>query len=121
MQVVRCLLRMRGGGKDRPLVFLQHLQPALNVGGMIGARLRRQPEIGAKKRRAQFGNQLFPRIAFIAPALAPEFAARGAWDASSSACYADIGIRCMMPCTGLCRAGGFDALLTLPSPITGSA
>ncbi len=40
---------------------------------MFGARLRRQHKTGAKESRAQLGNQLFPRITFIAPTLAPEF------------------------------------------------
>jgi hypothetical protein len=40
---------------------------------MIGARLGRQGKIGAKERRAKLGDQLFAGVAFIAPALAPEF------------------------------------------------
>jgi hypothetical protein len=32
-------LRMGSGGKDRALVFLQDFQPALDIGGMVCARL----------------------------------------------------------------------------------
>jgi len=47
MQEISAALRMGGGGKDRPLVFLQHLEPALNIGGVIASHLRCQFQIGA--------------------------------------------------------------------------
>lgn len=71
-------LRVGGGSKDRPFVFLQDLEPALNVSGMIGARLGRQLQIGAKERRAKLGNQLFAGITFIAPFLASKFTVKAA-------------------------------------------
>ena len=76
VQEIRCPLRMGGGAEYRPLVVVQHLEPALDIGVMIGARFRRQGKIGAKKRRAQLGNKFLAGIAFIAPALAPEFAVK---------------------------------------------
>ena len=69
---VRRPLRMGCGGKNRPLVVLQDLEPRPDIGGVILARLRRQVEIGGKKRAAQLGNEFLHRVAFIAPALAPE-------------------------------------------------
>lgn len=42
---------------------------------VIFANLRRQIEVGGEERRAQFGDEFFHRIAFIANALAPEIAA----------------------------------------------
>ncbi len=35
MQVIDGALRMRGGGKDRPLIIPQDLKPATNIGGMV--------------------------------------------------------------------------------------
>lgn len=74
MQEIGGALRMRGCRKDRALVVAQNFQPALDIGGMIGAGLRRQGQIGTQKRRAQFGNQFFTGIGFIAPALAAKLA-----------------------------------------------
>lgn len=71
-------LRVGGGSKDRPLVFLQDFQPALDVGGVISARLGRQLQIGAKKRCAKFRDQFFAGVTFIAPFLAPEFSVKSA-------------------------------------------
>lgn len=39
-------LRMGSGGKDRPLVALQHGQPVIDIGGMVLARLGGEIEIG---------------------------------------------------------------------------
>jgi hypothetical protein len=41
---------------------------------VILARLRRNAEIGTEKGRAKLGDKFFGGIAFVAPALAPEFA-----------------------------------------------
>lgn len=46
VQEISGALRMGGCGKDRPLVVLQDLQPALNIGRMIGAHLWSQFQIG---------------------------------------------------------------------------
>jgi hypothetical protein len=43
---------------------------------VILAGLRRQIEIGAKKGAAKFGDQFLGGVAFIAPALAPEFSVK---------------------------------------------
>lgn len=48
MQEISGALCMRGGRKDRALVFLQHLQPALNIGGVICSCPGRQFQISAK-------------------------------------------------------------------------
>jgi len=45
VQIVCGLLRMGCGTEDRPLVFLQNLQPALNVGRVIRASFGRQPRL----------------------------------------------------------------------------
>ena len=42
MQEICGALRMGGGAEDRAFVLAQHLEPALDIGGMIGARLGRQ-------------------------------------------------------------------------------
>lgn len=73
MQEISAALRMGGGGKDRPLVLFQDLQPTLNIGRVIGAHLWSQFQIGTKECRAQLGDQLLARIAFIAPFLSAKF------------------------------------------------
>ena len=59
-----------GGGEDGLLVDLEDFQPVVDVGGMVGARFQRDPEIGAKEGRAQLGHEFFDRIGFIAEAFA---------------------------------------------------
>lgn len=78
MQKIRRALRMGGGGEDRALVILQDFQPALNIGCMIAAGLGLQFQIGAKERRAKFGDKFFFGVAFITPFLAPEFTVKTA-------------------------------------------
>lgn len=74
VQEIGGALRMGGSGKDRALVAFENLQPALDIGGMIGARFRRQAKISTKESRAQLGHQFFAGVAFIAPALAAKLA-----------------------------------------------
>jgi hypothetical protein len=54
MQEIGGALGMTGGGKDRPLVAFQNLQPVIKVAGVILAKLRREFEPGANEYRAQF-------------------------------------------------------------------
>lgn len=69
MQIIGGTLGMGGGGEDRPFVVLQDLQPALNIGGMVFARLGGQGEVSTEERRAQLGDQFLAGIAFVAPAV----------------------------------------------------
>ena len=48
MQIIGSLLRMAGGGEDRPLVVFQDFQPGRDIGGVFVAGLRRDAKIGAK-------------------------------------------------------------------------
>ena len=73
MQEIRRALRMGCRAENRPLVIPQNLEPALDIGGVIGAGLGCQGQIGAKERCAKLGDQFFAGVAFIAPFLAPEF------------------------------------------------
>jgi hypothetical protein len=41
------LLRVAGGGEDRPLVVFYDFQPTLNIGGVVVAGFRRNAKIGA--------------------------------------------------------------------------
>lgn len=72
MQEIGGFLRMGRGGKNRPFVVLQGLQPSGDVGGVVIPDLRRQFQIGTEKRRAEFGNKLLHRVPCIAEALAAE-------------------------------------------------
>ncbi len=64
MQPVHSRLRLAGCCEDRPGVALQHLQPGLNISGMIQAGLGRQTEIGAEEGRAQLGDKLLDGVGF---------------------------------------------------------
>ena len=56
MQIIGGLLRMAGGGEDRPRIVLQDLQPRRDIGGVVVAGFRRDAKIGAEKRRANFSD-----------------------------------------------------------------
>ena len=47
MQIIGGLLRVAGGGEDRPLVVLQDLQPRRDIGGVVVAGFGRDAKIGA--------------------------------------------------------------------------
>src|SRR5262245_51169171 len=59
MQVVGGSLRVTGGGEDGALVGFQHLQPVVKIGRVVVTNLRRDAEISAQERAAQFGDQFF--------------------------------------------------------------
>lgn len=66
------LLRVGGGGDDEPLVVLQDLQPARDVGGVILARLEGQTEVRAEEGGAELCDQFFASIAGIPETLTAE-------------------------------------------------
>ena len=76
MQEVNGALRVGGGAEDRPLVALQDLEPAGDIGGVIVPGLDLEPKIGGKEGRAELRCQLLPRIALIAIPLAPLIAVK---------------------------------------------
>lgn len=49
-------LCMGGGAEDGALVLLQHLEPVVDIGGMLITGFWRQAEVGAKERRAKLGD-----------------------------------------------------------------
>jgi len=53
MQEGRSAFGVGGGGEDRALVVLEHLQPRGDIGGVIFARLGREAEIGGEKGAAK--------------------------------------------------------------------
>ena len=72
-------LGVSGGRHDRPLVALQHLDPARQIGGVILPGLQTQAEIGGEKGAPQLGDQLLPGVALVAEPLTAEISikARG--------------------------------------------
>ena len=60
-------MRMRGGREDEPLLVGEHLEPGLEVTGVVRPRLelRHDAEVRAEVHRPQFGDQ------FLAAAFAP--------------------------------------------------
>ena len=67
-QPIGGLRRLGCGREDGLLVALQNAEPVLDVARMIAARFGRDAEIAAKEGRAEFGNQLFDGIGFVAEA-----------------------------------------------------
>lgn len=72
VQKVGGTLRMGGGGENGALVVAQHVEPRRNIGGVVGARLGGDPEVGAEEGRTDLGDQFLGGGAGIAPALSPE-------------------------------------------------
>lgn len=67
---------MSGGGEDRALVVLQFLDPGVDIGGVILARLGREAEIGGEKGAAK------PSSCPGAPGARQNCASRGLFGAS---------------------------------------
>ncbi len=59
--VIHGLLRLGCGPEDCPIVFLQGLQPAVDIGGAL-VEFRLKAKLGAKHAVADFGHQLFERM-----------------------------------------------------------
>lgn len=78
MQEIGGALCMGGGGEDRPLVVFQDFQPIADIGGMVFHHFRGDIEIGAKEGRAEFGDQFFGGISFVAPPLAAKITVEAA-------------------------------------------
>lgn len=72
MEKIDRALRVSGGLEDRSLVAVKYLEPRSDVGRMIVADFVRDPEICTQKCRAEFGDELFTRIAFVTPYLLTE-------------------------------------------------
>ena len=64
------LLGLGGGGEQGARVGLHHLEPVMNVAGMIGVRFGRNAKARAKKRGATFGAGFFEAIGVVAEAQA---------------------------------------------------
>ena len=73
-------LRMRGGREDRPPVVGQDLEPACDIGRVVGPglQLRYDAEIRTEQGRADLGDQLFPRAFAAVTGITAEIAADAA-------------------------------------------
>lgn len=69
VQIFNRLASPARGDEDRLSVILQHLEPGLNVGCVVGARFVGDSQIGAKERRAEFSNKFFHRVCVIGESL----------------------------------------------------
>jgi hypothetical protein len=54
VKIIGGLLRVAGGGEDRPLVVLQDFEPGRDIGGVVVAGFGRNAKVGAEKSRADF-------------------------------------------------------------------
>ena len=70
VQEVDGTLRVCCGTEDRPLVALQDLEPAGEVGGVIGPWLELEAEVGGQEGGTQLRHQFLACIAFVAMPLA---------------------------------------------------
>jgi hypothetical protein len=73
VEVVGGSLRVGSGGKDGALVLAQNLEPARQIGGVIGAGLGGKLEVGAEEGSTELGDEFLEGIGVIAEAFA-EFA-----------------------------------------------
>ena len=64
MQVIHGALRMGRRRENRPLVLLQDLEPTDEIGRVIFARLWRDAQVRAEKRRADLGHEFLHGIAW---------------------------------------------------------
>src|SRR5690554_5597110 len=62
MQEIRCALRMGGGRENSAFVAFQNCEPALDIGGVFGARFGSQGKIGTKESGAKFSHQFLAGI-----------------------------------------------------------
>ena len=69
-QVVAGLLRLAGGRENRLLVGLQHLEPVIEIGGVVVADFGRDAQLRAQEGGAHLGNQFFGGVGFVAETLA---------------------------------------------------
>ena len=67
VQVVDGTLGKSCGLEDRAGVVLKNLKPGSDVGRVVFLDFRRDFEVSAKERRAQFGNEFLAGITFVAP------------------------------------------------------
>ena len=56
------------GGKNGSFVRPEHGQPVGYIGRMVESRLKSNAKVGTKEGGADFGNQFFPSIGFVAEA-----------------------------------------------------
>lgn len=70
VQIVGCCLGFGGRGDDGPLVVLQHLEPAFQIGGGVVARIVGHSKISAEERSGELGYQLLDGVAFTAESAA---------------------------------------------------
>src|SRR5438876_405845 len=72
VEIIHGALCMAGGGEDRAVVILQNPRPVRDVGRVVLARLKSQVEIGAEKRRTEFGHEFLDGVAFGTKTLGTE-------------------------------------------------
>ena len=65
LQEVGRALRVRSGAEDRAFVGLQHLQPMIDIAGVVVAKFRRQFKAGAKESCAKLGIGFLHRITVV--------------------------------------------------------
>ena len=69
---------MCGCAENRAFVFLQHLEPVPEIGGVIVTDFRGNAEVRAQKRRSQFRNKFLAGVTVIAEPLGVEAAVKTA-------------------------------------------
>jgi hypothetical protein len=78
VEIVNGALRVGCCCEDCALVILQDLQPALDIGGMIGTGFGGQGKVSTKKGCAKLCDQFFLGIARVTPLLAAKISVKAA-------------------------------------------
>jgi hypothetical protein len=78
MEIVRRLLRMCGGGEDRPLIGPEHLQPMAEIADVILPNVRCQLQVAAEERCAELGDEFLHGVTVIPEAVLAEAASEAA-------------------------------------------
>ena len=66
VEIIGGALRVGCGAENRPLVLIQNLEPARQIGGVVVPDLRCDPEVSTQESGSQLGNQFFSSIRMTA-------------------------------------------------------
>ena len=92
-------MRVCGCAENRAFVFLQHLEPVPEIGGVVVPDFRRDAEVGAQESGSQLRNKFLAGVAVVTKTLRAEIAFKAAF--------------VFRPVGQLMQGGGVIALLVL--------
>ena len=78
VEKIRGALRVGGCAEDGAFVFLQHVEPVPEIGGVVVPDLRRDAEVGAQESGSQLRYQFLAGVTLVAETLRAEIAVKAA-------------------------------------------